>query len=116
MSVFARTDTSVLGRWWWTVDRWAMAAVALLIGIGMVLTLAASPPVAVRLVASGERSGELPRMLGEAATQQQRELDRWLGALTAVLGPAVILLVGAMVLFIVLAILLPIFNLNQMVK
>jgi general secretion pathway protein F len=74
------------------------------------------PPVALRLIASGERSGELPRMLGEAASQQQRELDRWLGALTAVLGPAVILLVGAMVLFIVLAILLPIFNLNQMVK
>jgi general secretion pathway protein F len=74
------------------------------------------PPVALRLIASGERSGELPRMLGEAATQQQRELDRWLGALTAVLGPAVILLVGAMVLFIVLAILLPIFDLNQMVK
>jgi len=74
------------------------------------------PPVALRLIASGERSGELPRMLGEAAFHQQRELDRWLGALTAVLGPAVILLVGAMVLFIVLAILLPIFNLNQMVK
>ena len=74
------------------------------------------PPVALRLIASGERSGQLPRMLGEAATQQQRELDRWLAALTAVLGPAVILLVGAMVLFIVLAILLPIFNLNQMVK
>jgi len=74
------------------------------------------PPVALRLIASGERSGELPRMLGEAAAQQQRELDRWLAALTAVLGPAVILLVGAMVLFIVLAILLPIFSLNQMVK
>jgi general secretion pathway protein F len=74
------------------------------------------PPVALRLIASGERSGELPRMLGEAAAQQQRELDRWLTALTAVLGPAVILAVGAMVLFIVLAILLPIFNLNQMVK
>lgn len=74
------------------------------------------PPVALRLIASGERSGELPRMLDEAAQQQQRELDRWLTALTAVLGPAVILAVGAMVLFIVLAILLPIFNLNQMVK
>jgi general secretion pathway protein F len=74
------------------------------------------PPVALRLIASGERSGELPRMLEEAALQQQRELDRWLTALTAVLGPAVILAVGAMVLFIVLAILLPIFNLNQMVK
>ncbi len=74
------------------------------------------PPVALRLIASGERSGELARMLGEAAAQQQRELDRWLAALTAVLGPGVILLVGAMVLFIVLAILLPIFSLNQMVK
>jgi general secretion pathway protein F len=74
------------------------------------------PPVALRLIASGERSGELSRMLGEAAGQQQRELDRWLTALTSVLGPAVILGVGAMVLFIVLAILLPIFNLNQMVK
>jgi general secretion pathway protein F len=74
------------------------------------------PPVALRLIASGERSGKLPRMLGEAAAQQQRELDRWLTALTAVLGPAVILAVGAMVLFIVLAILLPIFNLNEIVK
>ncbi len=74
------------------------------------------PPVALRLIASGERSGALPRMLDEAAAQQQRELDRWMTALTAILGPAVILLVGAMVLFIVLAILLPIFNLNQMVK
>ena len=74
------------------------------------------PPVALRLIASGERSGQLPRMLDEAAAQQQRELDRWLTVLTAVLGPGLILAVGAMVLFIVLAILLPIFNLNQMVK
>ena len=74
------------------------------------------PPVALRLIASGERAGELERMLDEAANHQQRDLDRWLTTLTAVLGPLVILLVGAMVLFIVLAILLPIFNLNQMVK
>ena len=74
------------------------------------------PPVAVRLIASGERSGQLERMLDEAAGHQAKELERWLAVLTAVLGPAVILLVGAMVLFIVLAILLPIFNMNQMVK
>ncbi len=74
------------------------------------------PPVALRLVASGEKSGELPRMLEEVAAHQQRELDRWLGVLAATLGPLVILAVGAMVLFIVLAILLPIFDLNQMVK
>jgi len=74
------------------------------------------PPVALRLIASGERAGELERMLDEAANHQQRELDRWMTTLTAILGPLVILIVGAMVLFIVLAILLPIFNLNQLVK
>lgn len=49
MSAFTRTDTSLLGKWWWTVDRWTMAAVALLIACGIMLTLAASPPVAERL-------------------------------------------------------------------
>ena len=49
MSAFSRTDTSILGRWWWTIDRWMIAAVALLILIGLVLTLAASPSVAEKL-------------------------------------------------------------------
>lgn len=74
------------------------------------------PPVALRLIASGERAGELERMLDEAANHQSRELDRWMSAMTAIIGPLVILFVGAMVLFIVLAILLPIFDMNQMVK
>ena len=74
------------------------------------------PPVALRLIASGERAGELERMLDEAANHQGRELDRWMSTITAIIGPLVILLVGAMVLFIVLAILLPIFEMNQMVK
>ncbi|MCF4167071.1 putative lipid II flippase FtsW [Zavarzinia compransoris] len=46
---FARTDNSVVGRWWWTVDRWAMLALGLLITMGLVLTLAASPAVAERI-------------------------------------------------------------------
>ncbi|MBT3534209.1 MAG: putative lipid II flippase FtsW [Rhodospirillaceae bacterium] len=46
---FARTDTSLVGRWWWTVDRWTLLAVALLIAIGTLLTLAASPAVAEKL-------------------------------------------------------------------
>ena len=46
---FARTDTSVLARWWWTVDRWTLFAVAALIGFGILLTLAASPAVAERI-------------------------------------------------------------------
>jgi len=49
MSSFARTDTSILGQWWWTVDRWIMGAIGVLIVIGTLLTLAASPPVAERI-------------------------------------------------------------------
>jgi len=74
------------------------------------------PPIAVRLIQSGERGGRLDVMLGEAAQHQQRELDTALGVLGAALGPVVILLVGGLVLFIVLAILLPIFDLNSLVQ
>ena len=49
MISFARTDTSLIGRWWWTVDRWTLLAVALLIAIGTLLTMAASPAVAEKL-------------------------------------------------------------------
>ena len=49
MITLSRTDTSVVGRWWWTVDRWLLIAIALLIGLGGVLTLAASPAVASRI-------------------------------------------------------------------
>ena len=49
MPVLSRADTSVLGRWWWTVDRWTLLAVAMLIGFGYVMMLAASPAVAVRI-------------------------------------------------------------------
>lgn len=45
----ARTDTSIIGRWWWTVDRWMLAAVGLLLAYGIVLTLAASPSAAARV-------------------------------------------------------------------
>ena len=41
-----RTDNSVLGRWWWTVDRWSVAALFLLSAVGAVLVMAASPSVA----------------------------------------------------------------------
>jgi general secretion pathway protein F len=94
------------------------AAVRVREGAGFAKSLAESgwfPPVAVRLIASGERSGRLDEMLDQAARHQQREVESMLATMTAVLGPAVILLVGGMVLFIVLAILLPIFELNQLV-
>jgi len=49
MVVLSRADTSLLGRWWWTVDRWTIAAVGALVGLGMLMTLAASPAVAERI-------------------------------------------------------------------
>ena len=49
MSAVARTDTSVIGQWWWTVDRWMLVTIGALAFIGGVLALAASPAVAERL-------------------------------------------------------------------
>ena len=49
MTTFARTDRSLLGRWWWTVDRWTLAALVILMLCGVILIMAASPPVADRI-------------------------------------------------------------------
>ncbi len=49
MASFSRADQSVLGRWWWTVDRWTLFSIVSLIGVGYVLVLAASPAVAERI-------------------------------------------------------------------
>jgi len=49
MPTLSRADTSVLGRWWWTVDRWTLFSIGALIGVGYVMMLAASPAVAVRI-------------------------------------------------------------------
>jgi cell division protein FtsW len=50
---FARTDQSVVARWWWTVDRWTLVALAVLIGLGALLVMAASPVVAERIRVGG---------------------------------------------------------------
>jgi general secretion pathway protein F len=109
-----------------TVIRESLAGVATQVRAGAPLsqalarnTLSSSvrfPPVAVRMIASGERAGQVDSMLDEAAAQLERELDMAVSVSMAALGPTVILLVGAMVLFIVLAILLPIFEMNQLVR
>lgn len=49
MLTLARTDTSIVGRWWWTVDRWTLAAIFALVGMGVLLVVTASPPVASRI-------------------------------------------------------------------
>jgi cell division protein FtsW len=52
MPTLSRSDNSVLGRWWWTVDRWTLGAVGTLIGFGYIMMLAASPAVAARIGSS----------------------------------------------------------------
>jgi general secretion pathway protein F len=73
------------------------------------------PPMMIHLIASGETSGELETMLDRAATNQEREMDSILGAVVGLLGPIMILLMGGLVLLIVLAMLLPIFQLNELI-
>ena len=47
--MLGRTDRSLLGIWWWTVDRWLLAAIVGLIGLGLLMVMAASPAVATRI-------------------------------------------------------------------
>lgn len=74
------------------------------------------PPLVIHLIGSGEASGNLDVMLARAAETQARELENWVKALTALLEPVMILVVGAVVGFIVLAMLLPIFEMNQLIR
>lgn len=74
------------------------------------------PPMMIHLISSGETSGELDTMLERAAVHQERELDSILQAVVGLLGPLMILVMGGLVLLIVLAMLLPIFELNQLVQ
>lgn len=101
--------------------RESLADVAIQVRAGSPLSksLAANPrfpAIAVRMINSGESAGRLDSMLDEAAAQLERELETAASVAMTALGPTVILLVGGLVLFIVLAILLPIFEMNQLVK
>ncbi len=105
MSV-SRTDTSVLGRWWWTVDRWTLAALMVLIGFGYVMMLAASPAVAERVMGSSARgvmfakqvvflamAGALMVILSMLSPRDVRRLAM-LGCLGAIVLTAATLVVG----------------------
>ena len=76
---------------------------------------AAFPPVMVHLIASGEASGRLDESLERAARQQQNDIANRMAAFAALFEPAMIVFMGGAVLAIVLAILLPIFQLNQLI-
>lgn len=73
------------------------------------------PPLLIQMVASGESSGQLGEMLEKAASVMERELEARVAVLVGLFEPFMILFMGAVVLMIVLAILLPIFDLNQLI-
>ena len=73
------------------------------------------PPMTIYLIASGESSGNLVEMLEHAADSQEREFETIISTIMGLFEPLLIVVMGAVVLFIVIAILLPIFQLNQLV-
>ena len=74
------------------------------------------PAVLVHLVANGERSGALAPMLERAAAELEREAERRLTWVAALIQPALIVLMGAIVLVLVLAVMLPIVTMNQLIR
>jgi general secretion pathway protein F len=74
------------------------------------------PPLLIHLIASGEMSGKLQHMLNRAAHLETQALERRLAVFLTLLEPVMILVMGAVVLLIVLAILLPIIEINQLVR
>jgi general secretion pathway protein F len=74
------------------------------------------PPMSLQLIASGENSGKLEEMLERASVQLEREQVTLIAYIVGILEPVIILTMGIMVLLIVLGILLPIFDLNSLVK
>jgi len=74
------------------------------------------PPMTVNLIASGEVSGNLEEMLERAATNQEREQETQISFLMGMLEPGLIVVMGLVVGFIVMATLLPIFNMNELIK
>ncbi|WP_223541760.1 type II secretion system inner membrane protein GspF [Pseudomonas sp. BF-RE-26] len=74
------------------------------------------PPMMLHMIASGERAGELDRMLARAAEQQENSLAARIALVVGLFEPAMLVLMGGVVLLIVMAILLPILSLNQLVN
>ena len=74
------------------------------------------PPMTLQLIASGENSGELEQMLERASNQLEREQVTLIAYIVGIMEPVIILAMGILVLLIVLGILLPIFDLNSLVK
>ena len=88
-------------------------------GKGLAAPLAQSrwfPPVAIQMITVGEQSGELEKMLNKIADIYEREAESRIMAMTSLLEPAMILIMGLIVGFIVISILVPIFEMSQMIR
>jgi general secretion pathway protein F len=88
-------------------------------GKGLASPLAQSrwfPSIVVQMIFVGEQSGELETMLGKIADTYERDVESQIMAMTSMLEPVMILFMGVVILFIVVSILLPIFEMNQMIR
>ena len=88
-------------------------------GAGLARALSAHkhfPPMLIHMISAGELTGELPAMLERAANAQEQDLERRAMTLAGLLEPALILAMGVVVLLIVLAVLMPIIEINQLVR
>jgi general secretion pathway protein F len=74
------------------------------------------PPIVIQMISVGEQSGELENMLDKVADVYERETESKIMAMTSMLEPVMILVMGVVVGFIVISILLPIFEMNQMIR
>ena len=106
---------------WALPIRAAAGAAAVLVREGVSLARALKeqrvfPPVLIHLTANGEASGQLAPMLERAAAELEREAGRRITWFAALLQPALIVLMGAIVLVLVLAVMLPIVSMNQLIR
>jgi general secretion pathway protein F len=88
-------------------------------GVGLARALSAHkhfPPMLIHMIRAGEVTGELPAMLERAANAQEQDLERRALTIAGLLEPALILAMGVVVLLIVLAVLMPIIEINQLVR
>lgn len=88
-------------------------------GVGLARALSAHkhfPPMLIHMIRAGEVTGELPAMLDRAANAQEQDLERRALTIAGLLEPALILAMGVVVLLIVLAVLMPIIEINQLVR
>jgi len=88
-------------------------------GHGMGHTLSQSgffPPLLIEMIRVGERSGELEQMLERVADNYEREVSYSLSQVTTIMEPVMTLMMAGVIVFMMLAVLLPIFQLNQIMQ